>query len=654
MNIFLRLMKYGVKYKKLFFIGITLSFLVSIFNAVTLSTLKPIFDVYGQGVEKPFQIQIQEGEWDLLLRGGRYEELKKLINDYDVYQLKKEWINSLSQEEMHLPLKTWEAFSYFLSLAKLKINLITIAYNPFKLIVMLSIGILPIYLLKLLCLLGSVYFLSATGLNMVKDIRTDLYNKLIDLPLGHFVKEKSGVWMSRVINDVVLISDVMANDIRVSISNLFIVITHLMLLAIINSKLLVISLIGVPLLLWPVNYFARKIKSITRNEQSRLADLNGHIHEMIAGVRVIRAFGMEEYEKSRFKKINDMLRNEGFKYRLNNTIGPSLVEFTSAFIIAGLLVYGASQIAGGELTSGSFFTFLFTLLMVLSPLKQLATWYNLMNRMNVAGQRIFELMDEDVPIVTPEIPVELKKIKKSIDFKHVSFHYKPGDRDVLKNLNLQIPVGSTVALVGHSGAGKSTFVDLIPRFNDCTSGEILFDGINIKNLSLINLREKIGIVTQEVFLFNASIRENIAYGQESLDIKEIEKAARLAFAHDFIMELPNGYDTLIGERGFMLSGGQRQRLSIARALLKDPEILIFDEATSALDTRSEKLVQKAIKRMVKNRTTFVIAHRLSTVYESDMILVFKDGKIIETGTHDELLKKSGEYKSLYDLQFQDV
>jgi len=652
MNIFLRLMKYGVKYKKAFFLGLFLSFLGSIFNGLTLTALKPIFDVYGQGVQKPFQIYIQENEWDLLLKGGSFDDVKTLIYYSDLYASKKAWFESSVNQPQELRL--YERINYFMARGKLKVNLVTIQYNPFRLIVILSVAILPVYLFKLLCILGTVYFLSSTGLNMVRDIRSDLYDKLIDLPLGHFVKEKSGVWMSRVINDVILISDAMANDIRISINNLFIVITHLALLAMINSKLLLISLVGVPILLWPVSYFARKIKTITRNEQSRLADLNGHIQEMIAGIRVIRAFGMENYERSRFQNINDMLNREGFRYRLNNTVGPSMVEFSSAFIVTGLLVYGGSQIVGQKLTSGSFFMFLITLMMILSPIKQLATWYNLMNRMTVAGQRIFGLIDEKVLVREPENPVELKKIKKEIVFKNVSFRYDGGDKDVLKHINLHIPVGSTVALVGHSGAGKSTFVDLIPRFHDCTHGSILFDGIALGDLALANLRSKIGIVTQEVFLFNATIRDNIAYGQADLDMKDIEKAAKMAYAHDFIVELPQGYDTVIGERGFMLSGGQRQRLSIARALLKNPEILIFDEATSALDTRSEKLVQKAIKRLVKNRTTFVIAHRLSTVYEADIILVFKDGKIIETGTHANLLKKSGEYKSLYDLQFQDV
>ncbi|MDH4200044.1 MAG: ABC transporter ATP-binding protein/permease [Spirochaetia bacterium] len=650
MKIIGRILKYGIKYKGRFILGLIMSFLVSIFSSITMVSLKPIFDVYGQGNNKPFQLHLTTDDWELLIDGGRTIEVKKLIYFSDFYRSKTEWYENHRKESRTFSLN--EKIRYIIAVGKLRVDLITIAYDPFRLIVLIALGVLPIYFLKLLCTIGTVYFLSSTGLMMVADLRTDLYNKLIDLPLSHFIAEKSGVWMSRVINDAVLISDVMVNDLRVSINNFFIIITHILLLAILSYKLLVISMIGVPLMLWPVNYFARKIKSITRNEQSRLADLNGILQEMIAGIRVIRAFGMEKYEKNRFKQMNENLAHEGFRYRLNNTIGPSIVEFTSSIIVSSLLIYGGSQIVDGHMTSGSFFTFLFTLMVILSPVKQFATWYNLMNRMTVAGQRIFELIDEKILIIDPEQPKEIKKLEDSIKFKNVSFRYESGDRDVLSNINLTLPVGSTIALVGHSGAGKSTFADLLARFQDCTRGEIFFDGIDIRDIALHSLRQKIGIVTQEVFLFNSSIQDNIAYGMQDMEIEKIKKAAQMAYAHDFIMELPQQYDTVIGERGFMLSGGQRQRISIARALLKNPEILIFDEATSALDTNSERLVQKAIKRLIKNRTTFVIAHRLSTIYESDIILVFKEGKIIEKGSHTSLLKKSGEYKKLYDMQFQ--
>lgn len=645
-------MKYGMKYRKKFFLGILMSFLLSIFNGMTLGALKPIFDVYGQGGTKPYQMSLSDKDWDLLVKGGKFADVKKLIDFGDYYNDKKDWLKNIPPESSHLNFS--DKIQLITVSAKLKLNLITVKYDPYKLIVNIAMGILPIYLLKLACTIGTVYFLSSLGLTMVRDIRSDLYKKLIQLPLSHFVQEKGGVWMSRVINDVSVVSDAMANDIRQSINNFFIVSTHLVLLSIISAKLLVISMVGVPLLLWPVNYFARKIKFITRNEQSRLADLNGHLQEIISGIRVIRAFGMENYEAKRFNDINHMLSNEGFRFRMNNTIGPSLVEFTSSFIIAGLLVYGGSQIVGGHLTSGSFFTFLFTLMVIMGPIKQLATWYNLVNKMIVSGQRIFELVDKDVHITEPVNPVRIEKIKNEIKFENVCFQYPSSEKDVLHKINLNIKKGSTIALVGPSGAGKSTFVDLLPRFYEVTSGEILFDNINIRNISLKELRNKIGIVTQEIFLFNASIRDNIAYGHNDMPIEKIIKSAKMAYAHDFIMELPRQYETVIGERGFMLSGGQRQRISIARALLKNPEILIFDEATSALDTNSERLVQKAIKKLVKNRTTFVIAHRLSTIYEADMILVFKEGKIVETGTHQSLIKKGGEYKKLYDLQFQDA
>jgi ABC-type multidrug transport system fused ATPase/permease subunit len=376
------------------------------------------------------------------------------------------------------------------------------------------------------------------------------------------------------------------------------------------------------------------------------------MQEIVTGMRVIRAFAMESYESSRFNLINEKLYSESFRYRLNQTIGPSLVELTTSFIIAALIIYGGHQITGGNFTPGSFFTFLFTLVFIMSPLKQLATWYNLLFRTIGAGGRVFEIIDMKEEEDETCANLDPGKLSKFVEYKKVQFRYPGTDKLVLKNISLKVPVGSTVALVGQSGAGKSTFVDLLSRFYEPTEGGIFLDGINIRDMTLKTVRSKIAIVTQEIFLFNASVRENIAYGLTNISEEELFGAAKMAFADDFIQKLPEGYDTVIGERGMMLSGGQRQRVSIARALLKNPEILILDEATSALDTNSERLVQKALERLMKNRTTFVIAHRLSTIYQANTILVFHDGKIVEKGDHTSLLKKSGMYRQLYDMQFQ--
>jgi len=654
---FQRFLRYGLRYKKKFAMGIFVSLLLSLFNGISLTALKPIFDILGNKGKTQFQISYNDEEIRYLLGEQTDQRFKQLVEknkDLRVY---------IKTHKLHLPDPDKEAAeaepgllaraAHKVALYKTGVNLYLMGYDPFDLIYTVCIAIIPVYLLRLLSGLGTVYFLSSGGLNIVRDIRADLYRKLVQLPMGNFVHEKSGVWMSRVINDVTLLSDIFAHDFRVSINNFFIVTTHVALLLLINYKLFLISVIGVPLLLWPVNHFARKIKNITSNEQSRLADLNGHMQEVIGGIRVIRAFGMENYELGRFTAINDRLTRDSFKYRYNHVIGPSMVEFVSSLIVIGLMIYGANQIMNEHYTSGSFFMFLFTLLMILSPIKQLATWYNILHRIAGAGERVFELIDTP-PEPGREGGVEYTKpLQKGITFNNICFRYEGSEHEVLKGIKLKVGAGKTVALVGHSGAGKSTFVDLISRFYEPTSGEILFDGVDIRNYKLDDLRGKIGIVTQEIFLFNDTVLRNIAFGREDVTREDIEHAARMAFADEFIQKLPNGYDSIIGERGTMLSGGQRQRLSIARALLKNPEILILDEATSALDTRSERLVQKALERLMQDRTTFVIAHRLSTVYQADMILVFHEGKIKEKGTHESLLKKGGLYKKYYEMQFHE-
>ncbi|MCS6971874.1 MAG: ATP-binding cassette domain-containing protein, partial [Leptospiraceae bacterium] len=353
-----------------------------------------------------------------------------------------------------------------------------------------------------------------------------------------------------------------------------------------------------------------------------------------------------------FRTINESLYRQIFRYRMTHTLSPALVEFTTSLLIVGLVVYGASRIIDGEFTSGSFFLFLFTLMILISPIKQIASWYNMVQRASAAGERIFSLIDTPGDVIEHPQAKPFRQLKHAIRFHQVSFRYPGSEAVVLRNISFTVPVGMRVALVGHSGAGKSTLVDLIARFYDPSEGKITFDGEDIRTLRLADLRAAIGMVTQEIFLFNGTVRQNIAYGRSDVPLEEIQRAATLAYADEFIRALPQGYDTPIGERGLMLSGGQRQRLSIARAILKNPQILILDEATSALDTESERLVQRALEKLMKDRTVFIIAHRLSTIYSADLILVLHKGRIVEKGTHRQLLQKKGYYKKLYDLQFQ--
>ncbi len=648
---YLRILGYAARYKWRFILGAILSLFVSVFNAMSLTALKPIFDVIETGGNKPFQLHFDRGEVEVAKSGPLRADMEKLFSTHpapDFYANERKFFAEGKPREAT---DVGSKVKYYLAEKKTGFNLFLLQYHALKVLVFVAFLVLPIYLLKLLCDLGTVFFMSSTGLRAVNNIRDDLYRKLLDLPMSFFVKEKTGVMMSRIINDANLLSDSASDYLRVSINNFFIITTHLFLLSLISFKLLIITLVGVPLVLWPVNYYARKIKDITQREQTSLADLTGHMQEVISGIRIIRAFGMEKFEHGQFHRINDSLFKQIFKFRMNNALSPALVEFTTSLMIIGLIVYGAARIIDGEFTSGSFFLFLFTLMVIISPIKQIASWYNMVQRATAAGERIFALIDtpNDVSQAPHAKPFEV--LKKKVQFKGVGFHYPQSEAQVLRNITFDVPVGSRVALVGHSGAGKSTLVDLIPRFYDVAEGKILFDGDDVRDLRIEDLRRAIGVVTQEVFLFNGTVKQNISYGRDDIPESEIERAAEMAYADVFIKNLPKRYDTPIGERGLMLSGGQRQRLSIARAILKNPQILILDEATSALDTESERLVQKALEKLMKNRTVFVIAHRLSTIYSADLILVMDKGKIVERGTHKELLRRKGHYKKLYDMQF---
>lgn len=653
-KVYFRILGFAAKYKKRFFIGLAASFFFSIFNGLSLLSLKPIFDVIETGGSRPMQVSFDA--WEIgLLAASEKAELTLLLEAPAVRDSYKKERLILKEE---LAKKTAVETGFVSSMKKfwvrqkLNLNHFMLKIPAIKVLKYISFLVLPIFLLRLLFDFCTVYFLTATGLMAVTDIRRQLYASMIRLPLSYFVKEKTGVLMSRIINDVTTLSDATSNELRTSINNFFIISTHVVILAMISVKLLLITTIGVPLVLVPIHFVASKIKGLTTNEQVRLAELNGHLQEVISGIRIIRGFGMEPYQSSRFEDININLYKQNFLYRITHQIGPALVEMITSFIVVGLIVYGGTLILDQEMTSGSFFAFLFTLIMLLSPIKQMAGWYNLVQRSIASGHRIFEIVDHKSEVKEATHPVPIPAAIRKIELKDVEFHYPGTDKLVLQKISLKAKMGETVALVGHSGAGKSTLVDLLLRFNDVTDGSIQFEGNDIRHYALEDLRKRIGIVTQDIFLFNGTVRENLCYGRSDIPDEEVIRAAKMAFADEFIQKLPLKYDTVVGERGLMLSGGQRQRLSIARAILKDPEILILDEATSALDTESERLVQRAIESVMKNRTTFVIAHRLSTIFKADQILVMKDGKIVERGRHKELLRKGKVYKNFYKLQLQ--
>ena len=499
------------------------------------------------------------------------------------------------------------------------------------------------------------YFLAHVEQGVIRDLRNAAYNHLHKLPMSFFKNERTGNLISRITNDVTVVqnsvSAVFLNLVREPI-------TIIVLLAIafsISPSLTLFSLVVLPFSLIIIGWIGLKLRKQSAILQERMADITTVLHETISGVKIVKAFGMEEYENEKFKGHTQSFFKLILKMvRIRNSATP-LTEFLSVGVGVIIIYYGGQLVLEeGTIKASEFLGFLFAIFQLMPPIKELSSVNNRIQEASAAADRIFEVLDVEPSIKNINNPVVIDEFKDSFEFQNVSYHYDDSDELVLSNVSFQVKKGQIIALVGSSGAGKTTLVDLIPRFYDPSNGKITIDGVDIKNVSIESLRKQMGIVTQETVLFNESVKNNIAYGLVHYPDEEIVKAARAANAHDFIMELSKGYDTVIGERGTKLSGGQRQRLSIARALLKNPPIMIFDEATSALDNESEVLVQEAIERLMNERTTFVIAHRLSTIRNADRILVLDKGEIVQDGKHDELLSdEKGIYKKLYELQFRD-
>ncbi|WP_165780450.1 ABC transporter ATP-binding protein [Leptospira haakeii] len=631
MKIFFRLMSYSVRYKYRFSLGIAFALLTAILNAVSLTSIIPLFDTMAADPNTRFQFEFTEAEQEIIAK----EESNLEIRLNPVERAKKVLID----------VKRWS-------------NGRTKYMEPKEVVWAVCLLILPLYGLKLITYLASVYCLATAGYWAVRDIRQELFEKNQMLPLTFFFKEKTGLLMSRIINDVEVVAAVISSNFRDATINFFYVITHLLVLLYLNTELLLIACGTVPLIILPVTLFTKKITRSTERFQEKLADLNANLQEMISGIKVIRVFNTEKYEKEKFQKINQNVYRRNFKGQYYLQIAPSLVELTSSLVALGFFALGARYILAGNVgspfTVGQFMVFLLTLLFLLRPLTQLSQMVGKISQSIIAGRRIFEIIDLETEDHSEDEKVKVERVTESIQFKGINFAYPGTNAEVLKDINLNVKVGETIAIVGASGCGKSTLMDLIPRFFDPSVGSIEFDGQNIKDLSLADLRRKIGIVTQDIFLFHGKVADNIAYGKPGATRKDVIRAARLAHAHDFIKQMDNGYDSILGVRGLNLSGGQRQRLVIARALLRDPEIMILDEATSALDAESERLVSDAFRRLFANRTTFVIAHRLSTIKDIPRILVMDNGRIIEEGNHTSLMEMNGLYRKLTDNQYAGV
>jgi ATP-binding cassette, subfamily B, bacterial MsbA len=492
--------------------------------------------------------------------------------------------------------------------------------------------------------------------SLITSIRRKLYHKFNSLSLKYFSEKKAGDIISRFVNDINLLQ----NTVSVTFTNLLKdpiqIIIFLSMASYLSWKLTLISILIIPLSMVLIIKIGRKLRKYSIRVQQKMGEFVSVIAETIYGSKIIRAFSMEKFENRRFEiKLGEYFRSI-MKNAIYSDLTSPLTEFLSVSVGVFIIWYGGREIfSGGTLAPEEFIGFLIIIFQLMAPIKDISTVNNRIQESSAAADRIFEILDTKPEIYNAPDAISKDSFDNCIEFKNVSFQYDESDKLILNNIDLKINKNEKLAIVGLSGVGKSTFIDLIPRFYDVTSGEILIDGINIKKLKLESLRSLFGIVTQEIILFNDTIRNNIAYGLEEMPFDKIKEAAISANAHDFILETENGYDTVIGERGIKLSGGQKQRIAIARALLKNAPIMIFDEATSSLDTESESLIQEAIERLIKHNTSIIIAHRLSTIRDADRIVVLHDGSIDSIGTHDELMDdENGIYKKLYEMQFSAV
>ncbi len=495
---------------------------------------------------------------------------------------------------------------------------------------------------------GQSYLNDYVGLRIINDVRNQLNRHFQSLSLSFFHRNPTGMLLARVSSDVSLvrysITDALASFLKDSTS-----LVVLMVVAFLKDWVLAsIAFFVFPASVLPIMRLSKKMKRFTRRGQISTGALTSLLQESIQGNRIVKAFGMENYEDRRFTQENWKLFKQSLRAsRIKSIVSPAM-ELLASFAIGGVVWYGGWSVIVGGRTQGEFMAFMAAMFLMYGPFKGLSRTYTSVHQGLAGAERVFEMLDEKPTITDKPDAKEAKPFNRRMEFKDVSFAY--ADAPVLKRINLTIEAGQMVALVGMSGVGKSTLVDLIPRFYDVSAGQILIDGVDVRDLTVRSLRSQIGIVTQHTFLFNDTVRNNIAYGLSDSDPNAIIAAAKAAHAHEFIAAMPSGYDSTIGEMGMQLSGGQRQRLAIARALLKNAPILVLDEATSALDTDSERLVQDALENLMATRTTIVIAHRLSTVRRADRIVVMVNGSIAEEGTHEELLAKNGEYSRLYTIQ----
>lgn len=516
----------------------------------------------------------------------------------------------------------------------------------------ISLGIIVVFFLRGIFFYGQTYLMAYAGQRVIIDIRLAVYRQLQRLSLSFYEKRKTGTIMSYVTNDVGALQGALIDNVIELLTEGFVLLGSIIAMIYLDWKLTLFTFSTFPLVLIVIDYFGKKIRSSGSLIQERTADITSILQESISSARIIKSFVREDYEIKRFDRENILNFKASIKNSQQMAALTPTIEFVAALGVTAIIWYGGREVISGVLTPGSLIAFLVYAVNISNPIKRLSRVYGNIQRALAAAQRVFDILDLQPEIQEIADAKPLPYIKGDVRFENVSFSYNPNE-PVLTELSFANKAGQMVAIVGPSGAGKSTIANLLPRFYDITAGKIFIDDLDIKSVTLDSLREQIGIVPQETMLFNGTVYDNIRYGNLQATREEIEQAARDANAEKFILQLPAGYETMLGDRGVNLSGGQRQRIAIARAILKNPRILILDEATSALDTESEHVVQEALDRLMVGRTSFVIAHRLTTIQRADMILVLDKGKLVETGTHEQLLDKGGLYARLHQVQFAE-
>jgi subfamily B ATP-binding cassette protein MsbA len=527
-------------------------------------------------------------------------------------------------------------------------------HNPLNVVVVALVGTA---LIKGVCDYIGTYLVNHAGFGLITDLRNRLYDTILRRSISFFSRHSTGMLMSTVVNDVEKVQVTLTIALAEFLQQFFTLIFLIGVVIVLGHKLAWVLLIFVPFVIVSAGKIGRRVRTTTRKGQDKLADIQNILHESIAGNRIVKAFGMESWESSRFRAAARKLFRANLKSVAVQSISSPLMDVVGALAVALLLWVGRNQIKSGEMTPGVFIAFIIAVFRLYDPVRKMAFFNNSFQQALGASQEIFRFIDEEDEVRERPDAIALPSFRDRVRFENVSFSYTGAngpETEILHNVNLETRAGEVVAIVGSSGAGKTTLVNLIPRFFDVSGGAIRIDGHDIRAVTLASLRAQIGVVTQETILFNDTVRNNVAYGQPHVTEEAVMEAAKAALAHDFILRLPEGYDTMIGERGLRLSGGERQRIAIARALLKNAPILILDEATSSLDTESEALVQGALQNLISGRTVFVIAHRLTTVRHADRIVVLEGGRIADSGTHEDLLTRLGTYRKLYELQFMEL